>query len=161
MSKEKYIFGIIRLSMGWIFLWAFLDKVFGLGFTTTVDKSWLSGASPTLGFLKHGTYGPLSSIFQSIAGNTIVDWLFMLGLLLVGLALILGIGIKIASYAGAIMMFLIWLSALPPKNNPFIDEHIIYILILISFVFIKPGQYLGLGKWWSETKLVQKFPFLQ
>ncbi len=161
MSKEKYIFGIIRLSMGWIFLWAFFDKVFGLGFATTANKSWLNGISPTLGFLKHGTYGPLSSFFQSMAGNIIVDWLFMLGLLFVGLALILGIGVKIASYVGTIMMLLIWLSALPPKNNLFLDEHIIYILILLSFIYIKPGQYLGMGKWWFETKLVQKYTFLQ
>ena len=27
-------------------IWAFMDKLWGLGFSTTVDKSWLGGASP-------------------------------------------------------------------------------------------------------------------
>ena len=28
------VFGILRVAMGWTFLWAFLDKAFGLGFGT-------------------------------------------------------------------------------------------------------------------------------
>ncbi len=29
-----YVWGIFRLGMGWIFLWAFFDKLFGLGYAT-------------------------------------------------------------------------------------------------------------------------------
>ena len=28
------VFGILRVAMGWTFLWAFIDKLFGLGFAT-------------------------------------------------------------------------------------------------------------------------------
>ena len=87
---------LLRIGLGWIFLWAFIDKVFGLGFATEAGKHWLTGASPTMGFLKFGTKGPLAGVFQAMAGSPVVDWLFMLGLLLIGLALILGIGMKIA-----------------------------------------------------------------
>ena len=38
----RYLLAGIRIAMGFIFLWAFLDKVFGLGFATTSDKSWLA-----------------------------------------------------------------------------------------------------------------------
>jgi thiosulfate dehydrogenase [quinone] large subunit len=50
--KEKYIWASLRIALGWIMLWPLLDKLFGLGFATTAEKAWLTGASPTLGFLK-------------------------------------------------------------------------------------------------------------
>ena len=160
-KKEKYIWVLLRLGMGWIFLWSFIDKLLGLGFTTAPHKAWLIGSSPTFGFLKFGTHGPLSSIFQSLVGNMTIDWLFMIGLLLVGLALILGIGIKIASYSGSLMLLLIWLALFPPEHNPLLDEHIIYIIILVGILYVMPGKWFGLGEWWSETKLVKKFPILE
>ena len=147
--------------MGWMMLWAFLDKLFGLGFSTAAEKSWLQGGSPTFGFLKAATAGPFAAFYQSIAGNPLVDWLFMLGLLLIGTALILGIGMKIAGYSGALLMVLMWTAHLPPAQNPLLDEHIIYILIFLGFTTVKAGQWFGLGKWWVKTGLVKKSPFLE
>lgn len=161
MGKGKYIWALLRIAMGFIFLWVFLDKTFGLGFSTASDKSWLLGNSPTLGYLKGATYGPFSGIFQSIAGSTLTDWLFMMGMLFAGIALILGIAVKIAAYSASLMMLFIWLSAFPPKQNPFVDEHIIYILVLFGLAFADAGQWFGLGKWWQETSLVKKYPFLK
>ena len=34
---------VLRLATGFIFLWAFLDKTFGLGFSTPVERAWLDG----------------------------------------------------------------------------------------------------------------------
>ncbi|MEK6917154.1 MAG: hypothetical protein AABW92_05415, partial [Nanoarchaeota archaeon] len=70
-------------------------------------------------------------------------------------------GIKIASYSGTLLMILMWSAALPPKNHPFLDEHIVYALALISMNYVKAGHYFGLGKWWSSTKLVKKHPILE
>ena len=128
--KVNYIWGLLRIFLGFIFLWAFFDKLFGLGFATSAEKSWLAGGSPTLGFLTNASKGPFKIIFQSIAGSAFVDWLFMLGLLLIGLTLILGIAVKIAGISGSIMMFLMWLAVLPPTNNPVIDDHVVYIVVL-------------------------------
>ena len=160
-DRGKYIWNFLRLGMGWIFLWAFIDKVFGLGFATSPDKAWIAGASPTFGYLKFGTHGPLSSLFQHLAGNAVVDWLFMIGLLGVGLGLLLGIGVRISGYSGALLLSLIWLSRFPPEQNPFMDEHIIYIIILLGLPMVNSGRWFPLGTWWSNTKLVQRYPFLQ
>lgn len=154
------LLGLTRIAMGWIFLWGFLDKVFGLGYTTAADKSWLDGVSPTAGFLKFATTGPLSSVYQAMAGNVFVDWLFMLGLLLLGLSLIFGVGTRIAGYAGALMMLLMWSAALPPEHNPVIDEHIVYLLFLLFVATSSVGQWVGLGAWWSKTGMVKKCPWL-
>jgi len=44
-----YAVAAMRILLGIIFLWAFVDKLFGLGFATSSAKSWLGGASPTSG----------------------------------------------------------------------------------------------------------------
>jgi len=121
-KKEDYVWSILRIVLGWTFLWPFLDKLYGLGFTTAPEASWLAGGSPTFGFLSFATKGPFAEIFQGLAGNVLVDWLFMLGLLLIGLALILGIGVRIAGYAGVTMMVLMFLAgSISPEHNPLID----------------------------------------
>lgn len=153
--------GLLRIAMGWLFFWAFLDKVFGLGFATVHGKAWLDGVSPTAGFLGHATTGPLAHFYQSQAGNPIFDWLFMTGLCLIGLSLLLGIGTRIAGYAGVLLVLLMFSSLLPPKNNPIMDEHIIYALVLLVFTQLPDvGDTAGLGKWWKSTSLVKRYPVL-
>jgi thiosulfate dehydrogenase (quinone) large subunit len=159
-KKEEYVWAFLRIGLGWIFLWAFVDKLFGLGFATAADKSWLLGNSPTAGFLQFATKGPFASLFQGLAGSAFVDWLFMLGLLLLGLSLILGIGVRAASYAGALLMLLMWLAALPPEHNPVLDEHIIYAITLLGIGTVRAGRWMGLGNWWSKTKLVKKYHWM-
>jgi thiosulfate dehydrogenase [quinone] large subunit len=128
---QKTIYGLLRVSMGFVFLWAFFDKTFGLGFATKFENAWIRGGSPTTGFLNFGVKGPFAEIFQSLAGVAVVDWLFMLGLLFVGLALIFNRFVKWGAIAGSIMLFLMYLALLLPENNPVIDDHLIYILVLV------------------------------
>lgn len=130
--KKNIFFDLARIGLGLIFLWAFFDKVFGLGFATKADQSWLDGVSPTAGFLGHAARGPLTGFYHALAGQPIVDWLFMIGLLALGIALVSGKFLKIAGYAGALLMLLMWSVALPPTNNPLLDEHIIYGLLLLG-----------------------------
>lgn len=133
--KVKNIMKTLRVALSFIFLWAFVDKLFGLGFATSSENSWISGASPTSGFLANATQGPFADFFQGLTGQGWVDWLFMAGLLGIGLAFLLNKYIKFTSIAGAILMLLMYLAALPPQNNPLIDEHIIYILVFLLFYF--------------------------
>ncbi len=160
-SKNKYFWSLIRFVLGWMFLWAFIDKLFGLGFATAPGKAWINGVSPTFSFLKMGSSGPLAGIYQTMAGNVFIDTLFMLGLLLIGSSLILGIGMKIAGYSGALLTIMMWSANLPPKQNPILDQHILYLVCFLAFTQVKAGQTWGLGKWWSNTTLVKKFPILE
>ncbi len=41
----------LRLALGFEFLWAFLDKTFGLGYSTPSTQASINGGSPTKGFL--------------------------------------------------------------------------------------------------------------
>ncbi len=126
---------MLRLAMGFIFLWAFFDKVFGLGFATTSEQAWINGGSPTSGFLTFAAKGPFANIFHALAGVAVVDWLFMLGLLFIGLTLLFNKYVKWGCLAGSLMLVLMYLALLFPANNPMIDDHIIYILVLALIAF--------------------------
>jgi thiosulfate dehydrogenase [quinone] large subunit len=143
ISKINIYWVVLRLVMGFTFLWAFLDKLFGLGFSTPSKMSWLNGTSPTSGFLK-SLNGPFSGIFNALSSQPVVDWLFMIGLLSIGLCLILGLFLKPASIAGILMMSLMWLALFPSKTNPLIDDHIVYIFVLIGFLIYEPSKYLSI-----------------
>ena len=95
------------------------------------ERAWLEGGSPTSGFLKFATDGPFAAFYQGLAGNTFIDWLFMLGLLGIGTALLLGIGMRIAVVSGVLLLMMMWSASIPPENNPVFDEHIVYSLALI------------------------------
>ena len=154
ISKDKYVWGVLRILLGWTFLWGFIDKLYGLGFATAADKSWLDGVSPTFGFLKFATKGPFAGFYQSLAGNPVVDWMFMMGLLLIGLALILGIGTRVACYSGMLMMAMMYTSGfIWPEHNPFVDEHVINAIILLGLAISDSGKYIGFGNWSRSQNL--------
>jgi thiosulfate dehydrogenase [quinone] large subunit len=161
----------LRILFGFTFLWAFLDKMFALGFHTGYDQTgtldrfgdaaFINGGSPTEGFLAFGADGPFKSFYNSIAGDAWADWGFMLGLLGIGLALILGIGMRVATAAGAVLYLMMWTVVLPPESNPVIDDHILGAVTLIALGALNAGTTWGLGKTWSRTKLVQDNPVLR
>lgn len=126
---------LLRFSVSFIFLWAFFDKVFGLGFATKPENAWIHGVSPTSGFLLHATKGPFVEFFHMLANYAVVDWLFMLGLLFVGMTLLINRFVKWGCLAGSLMLLFMYLALLFPENNPIIDEHIVYILVLALIAF--------------------------
>lgn len=157
----RVVAGITRIALGWIFLWAFVDKLFGLGHGTAAKDAWLDGGSPTFGFLSFGAVGPFQGVYHRIAGAAWADWLFMLGLLGIGVALILGICMNLAAASGALMLLLMWTAVLPPQNNPVIDDHIVYALVLGLLALLDAGRWLGLGGTWQRLPLVQRAPVLR
>ena len=168
--RSDYVWGVLRITLGLTFLWAFIDKLFGLGFSTCRDKAGVvavacskavvGGGSPTEGFLKFGTAGPLADFFQSLAGNPFIDILFMAGLLGLGIALTFGIRMKIAAISGTALHLMMWSAALLPENNPLIDEHIVYTIAIIGLLTVNGRQKLGIGPWWANTAIVKKYSFL-
>lgn len=156
----NYLLGGIRLALGFIFFWAFIDKLFGLGHSTTSAGSWLNGGSPTAGFLGKAATGPFTGFYHSIAGSTFADVLFMAALLGIGGALLLGIGMRIAAVAGALLTVMMWSAVLPPASNPILDEHLIYAAVLLVLALLGAGNTLGLGRFWTATPLVRRAPWL-
>ncbi len=160
-KATRYVLAGLRLALGWTFLWAFLDKMLGLGHETAAKNAWINGGSPTKGFLSFGAAGPFKGFYNEIAGAAWADWLFMLGLLGIGVALLLGIGTRIAAVAGGILLVMMWTAVLPPENNPFMDDHLIYTGLLAVLALVGAGNTLGLGKAWARLPIVQRLPWLK
>jgi len=158
---------LTRIAIGFTFLWAFLDKLFGLGFSTCrttaedgsfsidvmCEKAWLSGGHVTEGYLVYGgnPNSPFHEFFVNLGSQRWTDWIFMIGLLGIGLALILGIGTKVAMYSGPAMLIFMYMTQMLPATNPIVDEHIVESLAIIGIVLVELGhQSIGLGKWWRK-----------
>lgn len=163
---------LLRFALGFIFLWPFLDKLFGLGYSTPSARAWLNGGSPTKGFLGHVQTGPLQSAFRAIAGATWVDWLFMLTLLGVGVALFLGVVLRITAIAGSFLLVLMWVAEWPmaqhtsvgeltSSSNPFLDDHLVFALGLIVIATLGAASSWGLGQWWSRQQITRAHPILR
>jgi thiosulfate dehydrogenase [quinone] large subunit len=158
---------VLRIATGLVFLWAFLDKLFGLGYATPAAKAWIAGGSPTKGFLSSVAVGPFDTAFQAIAGAWWANWLFMLGLAGVGIAVTLGVALRVSAIAGSVMMLMMWLAEFPPdrfasdgtpsgSTNPLIDYHVIYAIALIVAALTYAGNTWGLGRWWAELPFVRR-----
>src|SRR6478609_821811 len=136
----QVVLGVLRIVIGFYFLWAFLDKTFGLGFSTPAERSWINGNSPTTGFLSN-LEGTFSGFFSGLAGNAFIDVLF-------------------ASVSGTLLLLLMYLAELPLVTNPIIDDHITMALTIIALTLLGAGSVLGLGKTWKKIPFVQRNAWL-
>ena len=153
MSKyQKISLFVLRLSVGWMFFYA--------GITKVVNPEWsaagyLSGAKMFLGF-----YGWLLSPNILPTVNLVNEW----GLTLLGISLILGIGVRLSSVLGALLMSLYYVPLGFPHPNPhsyIVDEHIIYLAILLYFATIRAGRVWGLENWCSNLPICSQYPKLR
>ena len=172
-SAARKGLAVLRIAYGFTFLWAFFDKLLALGFHTGYDQdgnldrfgpaAWVNGGSPTEGFLSFGVPedNPFKSVFTAMAGDTWVDWLFMIGLLGIGFALFTGIGMRIAAATGALLYMLMYAASLPLENNPVVDDHLVGIIVMAVLALGAAGTTWGLGRWWNRTEVVQNYPVLR
>jgi thiosulfate dehydrogenase [quinone] large subunit len=166
-STAAKALAVLRISIGFVFLWAFLDKTFGLHYATPSAKAWINGGSPTKGFLASVEVGPFQSLFHAIAGTWWANGLFMLGLLAIGVALIAGVAMRIAAISGVVMLAMMWLAEVPfaqftsageptGSPNPFADSHYIYAVVLIVLAATYAGTTWGLGSTWARLPFVNR-----
>ncbi|MBT4857499.1 DoxX family protein [Candidatus Uhrbacteria bacterium] len=137
---------VLRVALGVVFLVAGVSKL---------------GDWSAAGYLQ-GSTGPLADWFVSLAGNPLVDFLNVWGLILIGSALLLGLLVRPASFFAAIMMFLYYFSQFEQNTeHGLIDDHIIYLLIFVLFLSGGVGHVFGLDgmasqrirkqSWWSKA----------
>lgn len=163
----------LRIAFGITFLWAFLDKLLALGFHTGYDQNgvldrfgpaaWVNGGSPTEGFLSFGVpeNNPFKGFFTGMADSVFIEWLFMLGLLGIGVTLLLGVGMRIGTAAGALMYAFMYAASLPLENNPVVDDHLVGVIVMAVLALGAAGTTWGLGHWWNRQRVVEDHPVLR
>lgn len=153
--------GLMRIVLGFMLVWAFLDKMFGLGFPSPSSAAVINGGSPTEYYLNVLVEGPFEGIYHALAGNAFVDFLLLAGLLAVGSAMMLGIASKLATVGSVVMMALMFTLVLPPSDNPLVDYHIVYILATLVIYWLGGYSHLGLEDRWKGLSLVKRYPILE
>ncbi|MGP4112662.1 hypothetical protein ACTWP5_17345 [Streptomyces sp. 4N509B] len=162
---------VLRIATGSIFLWAFLDKAFGLGYSTSSENSWLEGASPAEGYLGSVSVGPMESTYHDWAGEAWVDLVYMAGMFGLGFALVTGIALRLTAVGGCLMMLSLWLGEFPParhlsdgspsmSTNPLVDNHVIYAAVMVVVAVCSAGRVWGLGRVWERLPLVNRHRWL-
>ena len=141
-ASKKTAFAIAglltRLCMGILFFYA--------GWVKLVDPEGWSAA----GYLS-GSTGFFAEWFQSLAGSGFVDFLVIWGFLLIGVALILGVFVRPASFFGAVMMLLFYFANFVSNAEyGLINEHIVTLFIFSLFFF---G---GFGHLWGLDSLIER-----
>ena len=129
---------VLRVLLGWLFFYAGVTKILDASWTATGFLESAKTFSGFYSFLAH----PLLIGLVNVAN----EW----GLTLIGLALIFGFWVRIASLLGIIMMILYYFAAnnLPLVANGFlVDQHIIYAAALLVLRYLDAGLYLGLDGW--------------
>ena len=121
--------------MGWLFLYA--------GITKVLNPDWSAA-----GYMKSAKILP--ELYQWLASPTVLpitnfvnEW----ALTLLGVSLILGIGVRLSSMLGAVLMLLYWLPLGLPMQNPhsyIVDEHIIYAASLLVLGSLHTENIWGL-----------------
>ena len=68
---------------------------------------------------------------------------------------------RIAAAAGALLLVMMWTVVLPPENNPFMDDHLIYAWCWSLLALTSAGRTLGFGRIWERLPFVQRHGFLK
>ncbi len=155
---------LLRVSLGFVFLWAGYEKI----------ETELGGKFATSGFLSHVS-GPFAFMFTGMSGNPAVEYMLVYGELLIGVSLLLGVVTRIGAVSGALMTLLLYMSTLPAmtagftgsyldflmSKNALVSYYVIYIFVFIAFVFLVPGRFLGLDGILQNLGFVERRPLLR
>ncbi|MDP4001432.1 MAG: DoxX family protein [bacterium] len=145
MNKLKRIsLFVLRSGLGWVFFCAGITKVLNPAWSA---EKFLQGAK---------TFPELFNWFASPGMLPITNFMNEWGLTLLGVSLILGIFVRWSAPLGVLLMALYYLPVLqfpyPNANSFIVDEHIIYIAVLIVLVVFRTGNYWGLEKYFRKNK---------
>src|SRR3989344_5235167 len=150
-SQKLFLF-LTRISLGWLFFYS--------GITKVLNPEWSAA-----GYLQNAkAFTGLFSWFAPPGILALIKFVNGLGPLLLGISLILGIGVRLSSVLGAVLMMFYYLPLgfpYPNAHSFIVDEHIIYALVLLLFAAIRAGRIWGLENWCANLPICSKFPKLR
>jgi len=153
-----YSLVLLRLAIGWHFLFEGLSKLFTPAWTSAdylLISNWI-----------------FSGFFHWIANNAgllgMTDFAVTWGLILIGLALFLGLFDRLASIAGMILITMFWLANPPLTGLDFgvphegnylvVDKNLIEFLALFILSLFSTGKYLGLAHFLKDNRKTDNNP---
>jgi thiosulfate dehydrogenase [quinone] large subunit len=147
-----YWLAILRVITGWWFFHAGVTKLIEDGLAYSYGPAYLQQMTGT-------ALGPLPVWM----GNNLA-WLIEPGVplfeALIGLALMAGVLVRLASFGGAIFMTLFWVGN-AGFGHGVVNGDFMGLLLFVTMIMLAAGRYYGLDAIIEKTRLVQAHPKLR
>lgn len=142
-APANFFLALSRISVGGLMLNSGLEKV--------LDPNWSA-----LEYLqKAKTFPELYAWFAAPANIGWVNFINEWGILLLGVSLILGIGVRLSAFLGGILMLSYYFSKLDfPKTELgyIVDYNLILGFLLFYFAVIRAGRTFGIDSFWAKNR---------
>jgi thiosulfate dehydrogenase (quinone) large subunit len=132
---QRVLVVVMRVAMGWLFFHAGIIKV--------LNSSWSAAGYLNSAKNLEGFYHWLASPSLLPVTNFVNEW----ALVLLGASLILGLFVRTSAVLGALLMVFYYLPLDFPKpdtNSYVVDDHIIYVIVLLYLAAANAGKTWGL-----------------
>lgn len=170
MNTAKYRdagIALIRVAMGWVFLFAGIEKLLALGGKPFTAAGFLqfgtAGTWPGVTLAQGDYLNPTHPFWVSVAGNagliSVINVLVVFGELAIGTALILGLFTRFASIMGVIMLSFFYIAAWDFSLG-IVNEQLMYAIVTGGLGLIGAGKVFGLDAIIEKTEFVRKVPVL-
>jgi len=152
-NLDRWIIFILRILMGWTFLYAGAWQIWD-NFDTAK-------------FLDHVvTFHNFFSIFAQPAVLPITDLLVKWGHLLIGLSLISGLLVRVSGPFGVLLMITYYFAHMkfPYIEEPvnfLVDYHLVYATVIVYLVAHRAGHVFGLDGLVEQMQLDKEYPVLK
>ncbi len=148
----RWIFTIIRIAIGWHFLYEGISKI-------------LAGTWSSAPFLSASRW-IFAPVFHAMAESSsitaVVDFVNIWGMILVGAGLMMGLLTRLASAGGALMLFFYFVAYPPIPGYMFgvpvegsylwVNRNLIELLVLTAFIFLSSEYHFGIDRLYSNWK---------
>ncbi len=141
-TTQKTTLFLLRIGLGFFMLYAGWSHLTTTGWSAA---GYLKGAKAFTGFYQILLQPNILPIV-----NLVNEW----ALALLGVSLIFGIFVRVSSILGALLMLLYYLPLgfpYPDAHSLIVDDHIIYILILLFLASINAGKFWGVDSWFKRS----------
>ena len=133
---QKFLVFLLRISMGVVFLFAAYRQI--------PDPDWTAA-----GFLGNASLFPaFFAFFTTPEILPIIDAVIPWAHLLIGLGLFLGLGMRLATLGGGVLMFLYYLPRLDGfmvgEYNFIVEYHLVYTIIIFYLAAVGAGRAFGI-----------------
>lgn len=146
---QQILIVLFRISIGWVFLYAAIRQIPNPEFSAA---GFLTGATTFPAFFELMATPPFLTII-----NVVIPWAH----LLLGLALILGIGVRVAAVGGATLMILYYLPRLDfpmvGPNSFIVEYHLVYALMIVYLAAVRAGRIFGLEGWFEKLPATKAY----
>ena len=165
--KTSRALGILafRLTIGWVFLFAGIEKLFLSGHAFDATKFLQFGTLGTAAGAAEGAIvNPTHQLWVDLAGNAaamnVVNFLVPFGQVAIGLALVFGLATRFAGVMGALMMAFIGIASWDFANGV-VNYHAVLMLSSLILAVIAAGEIYGVDAVVDESPVVKRSPALR